>query len=325
MAERGGFNRNLIINAQGDVRKVPYPVANPEIISLIKRPTLTSYKDGLEWNKQAQEHADKALSFTQEYAKVHVEPREDNKIYIVNMSDIHWGHYDTDYDYVDKLFTTLEKSPNTYAVFGWNILDAAIPAKFPDGVMWSGQTAQEQVYTMNDKLKKLHSLNKILGAIGDSSCHEGWSKRATGWMIYRELFDGVDVPLLLNGGYLDVEVEDQNYRLALFHKIKYFSTFNKTHGGDRAMDRMVDAEVVFTSHLHQAAVGQSNRYNPPFKKETAVVSSGTCKLHDKWARGGMGTEGEPGGQGIMLWANEHKFNVIYDLQTGSELMNNGQR
>ncbi len=637
--ERPAFNRNLIIDGKGTQVKVPYPPLNSPVQSLIQRPTLTTYEDGLEWNKQAQKHSEGALNFTQEYAKVKVEPIDDNKIFVVNMSDLHWGHMDVDYDYVDKLFTTIEETPNTYCVFGWNILDAAIPAKFPDGVMWSGQNAQEQVYTFNDKLRKLHSLNKILGGIGDAHCHEGWcvdektefltkngwtnklfmgqeiltfnpfkekfeyqkildiyrknykdemyhiendnvdlfctpnhrflyqnliangvystklheikllksvkatriwqtaefedqndgnrrigdntikllawmitegalnknritiyqstkhefyserikrilhllpisfihrffksgfggalvngyitkpkkewikkwfpngnihriprqiftldsnkrmmflrellmgdgksdemvytskswelasdvqelaiktgvkstirkrkgmdiydvfmkepkgknggqfiylskakfnkemysgfiqcpstkngtvvirrngkvcitgnSKRATGWMVYRELFDGINVPLLLNGGYLDVGVNDENYRMALFHKIKYWSTFNKTHGGDRAMDRMVDAEIVFTSHLHQAAVGQSNRYNPPFKKETAVVSSGTCKLHDKWARGGMGIDGEPGGQGIILYADRHKFQTIYDLQVGSEIM-----
>jgi len=320
MTEKPYFNRNLIIDGLGTIEKVPYPIPNSPIETLIKRPTITTYEEGLQWNKEAQEHTDKALSFTQEYAKVKTEPIGDNKILVVNMSDIHWGHMDTDYNYVDKLFTTIEETPNTYCVFGWNILDAAIPAKYPDGVMWSGQTAQEQVYTFNDKLKKLHSLNKILGGIGDASCHEGWSKRATGWMIYRELFDGVDVPLLLNGGYLDVGVSGEDYRMALFHRIKYFSTLNKLHGGERAMDRMADAEIVFTSHLHQAAVGQTNRYNPPFKKETAVVSSGTCKLHDKHARGYMGVDGEPGGQGIILYADKHSFQVIYDLNVGNEIM-----
>jgi len=318
--ERQNLNRDLIVDARGTVKKVPFPIPNSAVETLIKRPTITTYADALEWNKQAQQHSEGAMNFTQEYAKIKTEPIGDNKIFVVNMSDIHWGHMDVDYDYADKLFTTIQETPNTFAVFGWNILDAAIPSQFPDGVMWSGQTAQEQVYTFHDKLQELHSNNKILGAIGDASCHEGWLKKRAGWMIYRELFDGIDVPLLVNGGYLDVGVGGEDYRMALFHKIKYWSTLNKTHGGDRAMDRLVDAEIVFTSHYHQAAVGQTNRYNPPFKKETAVVSSGTCKLHDKWARGGMGIDGEPGGQGIILYSDRHKFQTIYDIGVGSEIM-----
>lgn len=313
-------DRNLVINGNGDVKKVPFPTVALPLEFEIKRPTLTTYEDGLEWNKQAKEHADKSLSFTQEYAQTKVNPYGD-RFMVVNVSDLHWGHFDTDYYRVDHLLSLIENTPDVYCVFGWNLLDAAIPAQFPDGVMWSGQTAQEQVYTFNDKLKKLHAKNKIIGAIGDSSCHEGWMKRKTGWMIYRELFEGVDVPLLKNGGYLDVNVHDESYRFALFHKIKYWSQFNKTHGGERAMDRLVDAEIVFTSHLHQGAVGQTNRYNPPFTKETAVVSSGTCKLNDNFARNNLGKEGELPGQAIILWANRHAKNVVYNLEDGIDLLN----
>ena len=56
------------------------------------------------------------------------------------------------------------------------------------------------------------------------------------------------------------------------------------------------------------------------KKDTAVVSSGTCKTHDKWARNNFGKDGEPIGQGIVLWGDRHTFEVVYDLQNGSELM-----
>jgi hypothetical protein len=318
--ENDMHERELTINSQGDTERVPYPLENnPLIIGQIKRPLIESYEQGLEWNKQAQEHADKAISFTQEVGEVKLEPRG-NKALLVNVSDTHWGHYDTDYDSVDRLFNLIENTPDAYAVVGWNLLDAAIPAQFPDGVMWSGQTAQEQVYTFRDKLQKLYKMNKLLGGIGDGSCHEGWIKKKTGWAIYRELFDGIDVPLILNGGYMNVSVKNESYRLALFHKTPYWSQFNKTHGGDRVMDRVVDAEIVFTSHFHQAAVGRSNRYNFPYKKDTAVVSSGTCKTHDKWARNNFGKDGEPVGQGIILWANRHTFEVVYDLENGSELM-----
>ncbi len=299
----------------------PQPSDNPPLSpDNAVRPTFTTYEQGREWNIKAQEHTRDALSFTQEYAKRIVEPTRGNRIFLPGLADLHWGHNDVDYGEIDKAFDLIESTPDTYLVFGWNLLDAAIPAQFPDGVMWSGQTAQEQVYTFRDKIMKLWKMNKILGAIGDCSCHEGWMKRKTGWMIYRELFGETDIPLLLNGGYLDIQVGKENYRTAHFHKLKYWSVFNKTHGGDRAMDRLVDAEIVFTSHLHQSAVGQSERYNPPFSKDTAVVSTGTFKIHDKHARANYGTEGNLGGQGVMLWADRHQFQVVYDLKTGCEMM-----
>lgn len=315
--------RDLVINAKGETERVPYPIANPPIFgSEIKRPQVTTYEQGLEWNKQAQEHADKALGFNQEYAKRIIQLTHGNKAMLVNLSDLHWGHFDTDYGLIDSWIKTVQETPNTYCTFGWNILDGAIPSQFPDGVMWSGQTAQEQVYTFKDKITELWKQNKIVSAIGSGSCHEGWAKKKAGWQVYRELFGETDVPLLLNGAYLDLQVNDENYRIAQFHKLKYWSSLNKTHGGLRALDRFTDAEIVFTSHYHFSATGQTSMYNPPFNKDVAVIASGTAKVHDKWSRDNFGTEGEKGGQAIILWGDKHKFLPIFDLDTGKELMQN---
>jgi hypothetical protein len=313
--------RDLVINSRGEVERVPYPYENPPILGNgIKRPTITSYQEGLEWNKQAQEHADKAIGFNQEYAKRMVEPQHGNKIMVVNLSDLHWGHYDTDYNLIDHWMNVVEKTPDTYCTFGWNVLDAAIPAQFPDGVMWSGQTAQEQVYTFKDKIDQLCEKNKVLTAIGSGSCHEGWTKRKAGWQIYRELFGDTNVPLMQNGAYLDLQVGDENYRIAQFHKLKYYSTLNKTHGGLRALDRFADAEIVFTSHYHFAATGMTTMYNPPFEKDVAVIASGTAKVHDKFSRDNYGVEGQKGGQAILLWSDKHKFQTIFDIDVGKEIM-----
>lgn len=308
----------LIVDSRGK-EKVIYPA--PEKLTPIKRPEITSYKEALEWNKLHQKHTEKAVSFTQEHAKVVYNPVAlSNRISVVNIADLHWGHLDVDYDFLDNSLSIVEDTPNVVGVLTWNLLDAAIPAKFPDGVMWSGQTAQEQVYTFRDKLRQMYEKGKILAAIGDSSCHEGWSKRATGWMIYRELFDGIDIPLLVNGGYLDIGVGSQTYRLGLFHKTKYWSSLNKTHGGERAMDRTADANIIFTSHLHRAAVQRSIRFNPPFRKDTAVVSSGTSKLFDKFSRSTRGEEGEPGFQSVTLWADRHAMEVVFDIEAAKEMM-----
>jgi hypothetical protein len=83
---------------------------------------------------------------------------------------------------------------------------------------------------------------------------------------------------------------------------------------------VADADIVFTSHNHFAAVDQQNRFNPPFDKQVATVASGTAKLQDQWQRDHFGTEGEPGGQGIMLWKDRHQFQVIYDFRVGREMM-----
>lgn len=310
--------RTLIINGKG-TEKVIYPPL-PELRQETAPQPLT-FEESLEWNKHFQQERARETPFLREYAVAKRDPHGANRIYVVNFSDLHYGHADVDYDYLQRLIDAVEFTPNAYCVLGWNILDMAIPSQFPDGLMWSGQTAMGQVYSFREKLRELASKDKILAAIGDSQCHEGWSKKRSGWMVYKTLFEGIEnVPLLLNGGYLDIQTGGQAYRTALFHKTRYWSTLNKPHSGERAMDRIANAEIIFTSHQHRAATSTSQRFNPPFTKETAVVSSGTCKLKDKWLRGNVGEEGEPPGQGIILWADRHAFETIYHFERGKELM-----
>ncbi len=308
----------LIINGRGDIKTIYPPL--PELQNTPAPEPLT-FKDSMAWNKHFQQERAREVPFLQEYAIARREPEGTNRIYVVNLSDLHYGHADCDYDLMGKMIDVVEDTPNTYCILGWNILDAAIPSQFPDGVMWSGQTAMGQTYSFREKIREMASKDKILGAIGDCSCHEGWMKKRAGWMVYKTLFEGIEgVPLLLNGGYLDIQTGGETYRTALFHKTRYWSTLNKPHSGERAMDRIANAEIVFTSHMHRAATSASQRYNPPFTKDTAVVSSGTCKTHDKWLRGQVGEEGEPPGQGIILWADRHSFEPIYHFERGQELM-----
>jgi len=144
-------------------------------------------------------------------------------------------------------------------------------------------------------------------------------KKHAGWQIYRELFEDIDVPLLSNGAVVDVQVGSETYRIGLAHKLRYWSTLNETHGGLRMLDRIADADIAFTSHMHRGAISQTSRFNPPFRKEVGIVASGTCKLKDEWLRDRTGEEGKPGFQGVMLWGDRPNFQVVHDIDTGKEL------
>lgn len=307
----------LIIDGHGTERTI-YP--SREVPLEKPAPEPLTYTEALGWNKHFQQERQREMVYVAEYAKVRRDPTIGNRIYAVNLSDLHWGDADVDYDYLNNMLDMVEYTPDTYGVLGWNIIDAAIPSQFPDGLLWNSMTAQGQLYTFRDRLKRMTDKDKILASIGDASCHEGWLKKHAGWMVYKELFEGIDVPLLQNGAYLDVETGGETYRMALFHKTRYWSTLNKPHSGERAMDRISNAEIVFTSHMHRAATSETTRYNPPFNKDTAVVSSGTTKLKDRWLRSIVGEAGEPAGQGIFLWADKHQFETVYHFERGREMI-----
>lgn len=311
------MGNKIVVNSRGAERVVypdrrtPPPPARPEILT---------YKEALEWNIHSQEVRERMGLPLVNFAETRFDPVHSNKVLVVNIGDLHWGHQSVDYQFLDRNLSIIENTPNIAGMLTWNILDASIPSMFPDGVMWSSQTAQEQVYTFRDKLRKLYEKGKLICAIGSCSCHEGWMKKKAGWLIYKELFEGIDVPLLNNGGLADVQVGEQTYRFGLAHKLRYWSTLNETHGGQRLIDRIADCDIALTSHMHRGAVSQHSRYNPPFRKQIGVIASGTCKLKDEWLRDRTGEQGKPGFQGVMLWADEHRFQVVYDLDIGEELM-----
>jgi len=314
------MSREIIIDGQGTIERVPYPLANnPIITSDLKRLEITSYEEGLEWNKQAQEHHRKADVITQPYAEVKLEPIG-NKIWLRFIADVHWPNFGVDYDRLDADLKATEETPDAYVAFAWNLLDAPIVSQFPDGVLRNGQHAQEALYTFKDKLMKLYKLNKIVGAIGSGSCHEGWTKKRAGWDIYRELFDGMNIPLINNGGIINIKLPDYNYKVGMFHKLPYYSTINKSHGAQRAFDRIADCDIVVTSHRHFAEVSQSVRFNPPFTKDTGVVATGTYYLDDEWSKDNFGREGEPGGQSVILFADRKKFQTVFYGDVAQDFM-----
>ena len=119
---------------------------------------------------------------------------------------------------------------------------------------------------------------KILTITQDNS-HPGWITQTTGLEPKRILTEGLDIPLLKNGGVINLYVNDVHYRGLLFHEIgQYKSSLNITNAHKRMLDMRLDADFVIAGHTH---IGDMEK---PVKREGKpyLVQLGTFKTEDDY-------------------------------------------
>ena len=240
------------------------------------------------------------------------------------VGDLHYGSVFTDHEWVHEVFQKIDETPNAYAVFMSNMIDNAIPAKFPDGMLSNSIPPDKQVVAMRKMVQGLNEHGKVLGAV-TSPCHEGWTAQKTGQDINALIygFEGRKFPVLENGGRLTLEFPGAEYTLGLYHKIGPFrSNFNLTHGL-KQMNRLrqgMQCDIVAGAHYHNGAVESVFDGIGENRRQLVYVQSGSAKgidhIHDAWSMGNMGATGEPTGQSVTLWATEKKMDEHLNFETG---------
>jgi hypothetical protein len=182
----------------------------------------------------------------------------------------------------------------------------------------NSMTPQQQAHAMNELLKDLDQEHKVLGAIR-SPCHEGWTWKKAGIDINDLIFSGCNFPKIDNGGILTVQMQGVDYKIALYHQFGPFnSNFNKSHGLQQ-MQRLLlggQADVVIGAHHHVGEVMQTYYGHGDHCKDVCYIRSGCYKgnvsgitghLPDVWAQDKYGSDGERGGESVMLFPGERKM------------------
>ena len=164
----------------------------------------------------------------------------DIPVTVVGIGDVHMGSAYSDFDVFNRDTDLIEKTPGMYAVFLSNLVDVPLPSQYPDSMLVNPLTPHEQAEVMNDKLRQLDAKGKLLGMVR-SPCHEGWTERRAGIDIQKLIFMGTSIPMMKNGGIVDLrfvdqeedkqDVATQTYGLGLYHQFGrgYGSGQNKNY------------------------------------------------------------------------------------------------
>ena len=147
--------------------------------------------------------------------------------FMTPLSDIHLGAQGTDYDALGKYVDTIKRLGIGTVLVG-DIVDFFNPKKIPDGMLGDILTPDQQMVMARSFIDEIAP--NCVAIVGGN--HDGF---IAGFDLYRYIAEDKKIPLMAAGGVLTLGVNDQEYRIGLYHKIgKYNSSLNVTHAGLQA-------------------------------------------------------------------------------------------
>ena len=181
----------------------------------------------------------------------------------------------------------------------------------------------QDVLTPDDQLLLLRRFmqefqEKILASVQDPS-HTDWIRSRAGIEPHRWMTEDLDIPLLKSGSVMNLTVNDQRYKILLFHAIARFgSSFNRTHPHKRMLEMHRDADVVIAGHRHIGAMEKTVHRD---EKMPSLVQLGTFKTKDEFGeRYGMVPRPQVFFPTMFFDARRHNIEMIEDIQAAQEFL-----
>jgi hypothetical protein len=230
---------------------------------------------------------------------------------VVPLSDLHIGSGGVNYNKLKEYFDFIKNYP-VYTVLLGDLADNFSPIKHPIAIKEDLVTPTDQWQLVRAFFKEHEQ--KVLVTI--SGNHDEWMG-LVGLDIYRWLAEDLSIPLLKGGGVLNLQVDNQLYKVRLFHKIaRLNSQFNYTHAGKQAIRLAgddVDAIISGDKHLgsfEQTYIGDKKR---------TIVQLGTFKEEDGYGRSmGFVQRPRPFFPVLFFHQGQHNIEVVEDLHQAKE-------
>lgn len=183
----------------------------------------------------------------------------DDKLTLIPLGDIHYGHPACRLDMVEDLLQFLEEEyERPYRIVLMGDLWEGATTRSPNSLFEVEVSPQEQYETMLSLLSPYK--DKILGAIVGN--HEQFATRITGLQKMRDFCREMGIPFLKYKGIVDLYLNGISYRIFFQHG----STSSRTPGGKmNALYRMnevvPDADIYLHAHTHTRTVGSDSLYS----------------------------------------------------------------
>jgi hypothetical protein len=269
------------------------------------------------------------------------------KLEIITLSDLHIGHVASDFVRMESLINHILYTPGAYAICLGDLIEGINPKFFGTNVIQTPIGQTEQILSLREILKKLSSANKLLAIVSDYPGHAGWSRDAF-MNLYPLIVQGLNVPLVRNGGFLRLSAPDWKpvifqlfhnpprgntrlnltqglYRLALEQKPSLID-FLKRMGSNGAnnnsnleemdeddLSKLV-ADFFASAHTHLAG----SVVIPLINREIVMVQSGTVKdISYKLPRDIFPMTRMPGEESGLLANSIFLFNIIKNEKPNS--------
>lgn len=236
-------------------------------------------------------------------------------IMVIFLSDWHIGSIHTDLLKIKKVVNYIKDTPNVYAVFSGDVLDAAGAGSKHSSIL------HEQIIQPAVARQIAKGFFKILGdklLAYTAGCHDNWS---VDQVDYDQVAEMSNSPYLGNGGTVNVMIGEQLYRIAVRHKFgggtgSSIFVANKNY----LLKSDANADIVAIGHHHVSGVA-SEVYQG---KERVFVRTGSAKGLDNYAdRLGLGTPTQTELNNafpcVILWPDNKKMAAFGNWEAASDI------
>jgi len=166
---------------------------------------------------------------------------------LVGLSDLHIGHKNTDYDYINSLFDFVADHRRVHCFVNGDLIENWVRAS-PDAGGWDETLPPKyQRKLARHKLSKIES--KILFLI--SGNHEWRSAKQGEVPMLEAIAEDMNIPYLGHGGRINLDINGIKYKVHARHKFRYESSFNPCHACGRLNEQLdSEADIVAIGHKH---------------------------------------------------------------------------
>jgi hypothetical protein len=188
-------------------------------------------------------------SFSQDVATIKIDTKYKSLI-ILPLADLHIGSISTNYEAFRNFTDFILKHDNVYVMLVGDLTDNFGTFKNALAVLQQIISPEKQEQFIESWLDEI--AHKILVTGWDN--HSSFDEKFTGKNSIKKLLSRNFV--YFNGiGVANISLNGVNYKLAMTHRTRGFSSFNKTHGLKRlAREDIPDADIYVSAHVHTPAM-----------------------------------------------------------------------
>lgn len=235
--------------------------------------------------------------------------RNNDPLMVVCASDLHAGAITTDGKMIEDLKDYVMNHNNVGVVLLGDEVEGLKEAYLNTNTARTPIDFHQQIDYMRTKfLEPLASKGKVLAMVSGYWGHPGWAEDATTINTWRMMTDGLDIPVLQNGGQLRIKFPNGHVQsMSIWHNPPSASRLDPVQGlreAAWATDESVRTDGYMSGHIHQVSVGKELFLGA--KGSVYFISSGTAKgsservPQDRFGVKMGLSRTDPIGQGVIL-------------------------
>ncbi len=243
-------------------------------------------------------------------------------VVIVPMGDLHIGSRATDLGAVMERVERILRDPNCFVIFTGDLIESVDTKHGVDSLQAASPISEQISLLRRVVIDPLYKSGRVLAAVSGYRAHEGALSKQIGDDAWMREFEGYDIPLVANGGMVQVTFEDGRQERRL--KVQAFHNTPGKTGNDPVRPLEKVAKAYSSENAPDAVVGaHDHRAGVAIMEDTIMVRGGTPKGN----RGNPDPHGvalgfsggtDPANQGMIFWADGHRGSKDFEGWTYME-------